>query len=123
MIFGYRSSDMVSMDMERLREKIGMFSVNQMNIYHVILEAFNIINYRSADRIQDKWMNRNERHYSNRRSQNVRVPRVDHVKCQGFTWHGARVWNQLPEHLKEMKNVNTFKDQVKKYIWENIPAY
>ena len=121
MIFGYRNSDMVNM--EKLRKKIGMFSVNQMNIYHVLLEAFNVIHYGSADRIQDKWVNKNERHYSNRRSQNVRVPRVDHVKCQGFSWHGARVWNQLPESLKEMKNANTFKVQVKKYIWETIPPY
>ena len=43
MIFGYRQCDMVNM--EKLRERIGMFSVNQMNNYHVLLEAFNIINY------------------------------------------------------------------------------
>ena len=121
MIFGYRNSDMVNM--EKLREKIGMFSVNQMNIYHVLLEAFNIINYGSADRIQKKWVNKNERNYSNRRSQDVRVPRVDHVKCQGFSWHGAKIWNQLPENLKSVKNVNTFKAQIKKYIWETIPSY
>ena len=121
MIFGYRNSDMINM--ENLRKKIGMFSVNQMNIYHILLEAFNIINYGSADRIQKKWVNQNERNYSNRRSQDVRVPWVEHVKCRGFSWHGAKIWNQLPESLKSVKNDNTFKTQIKKYIWETIPSY
>ena len=122
MIFGYRQCDMVNM--EDLRERIGMFSVNQMNNYHVLLEAYNIINYGSADKIQEKWLqDRNERHYSNRRSQNVKVPKVKHVKCQGFSWHGARIWNQLPESIKELKNADVFKAEVKKYIWETIPSY
>ena len=122
MIFGYRLSDQVNM--EKLRETIGMYSVNQMNIYHVLLEAFNIINFGSADKIQEKWeINNNERHYSNRRAQNVRVPKVDHVRCQGFSLHGAKIWNQLPECLKAIKNADAFKAKVKNYIWETFPSY
>ena len=37
MIFGFRMEDKVNM--EELREKIGMLSVNQMNCYHVLLEG------------------------------------------------------------------------------------
>ena len=119
-IFGYRQSDQVNM--ENLRKRIGMFSVNQMNIYHVLLEAFNIINYGSAEKIQEKWVINNER-YSNRRNQNVKVPKVDHVRCQSFSWHGAKIWNQLPESLKEIKNADTFKVRVKNYIWETFPYW
>ena len=121
MIYGYRQSDKVNM--EELRKKIGMFSVNQMNIYHVILEAFNIINYGSADKIQEKWMPKSSSNYSNRRSHNVTVPRVRHTSCQGFSWNGARLWNQLPESLKIITNADAFKVQAKKYIWETIPSY
>ena len=81
MIFEYRLQDQVNM--EKLRRKINMFSVNQMNIYHVLIEAFNIINYGSADRIQEKWLPHNERLYSNRRKEDVKVPRVKHIKCEG----------------------------------------
>ena len=121
MIFGYRLSDQVNM--EKLRETIGMFSVNQMNIYHVLLESFNIINFGSAEKIQEKWVNNHERQYSNRKANDVRVPIVDHVRCQGFSWHGARIWNQLPESLKTIKNADAFKSQVKNYIWETFPSY
>ena len=38
MIYGYKMEDMVNM--ENMREEIGMFSVNQMNCYHVLLKAF-----------------------------------------------------------------------------------
>ena len=121
MIFGYRQRDMVNM--EKLRKSIGMFSINQMNIYHVLLEAFNIINHGSAEKIQEKWLTPNDSHYSNRRKQNVRIPKVNHTSCQGFSWNGAKLWNQLPESLKDVKNGEAFKVQMKKYIWETIPAY
>ena len=71
-----------------------------MNVYHVLLESFNIINFGSAEKIQEKWVNNNDRQYSNRRAQNVKVPKVDHVRCQGFSWHGTKIWNQQPECLK-----------------------
>ena len=100
-----------------------MFSVNQMNNYHVLLEAFNVINYNSADKIREKWMSRNDNHYSNRRSYIVTVPKVDHITCQGFSWYGARAWNQLPERIKMIKDDEAFKNQIKKYIWETIPSY
>ena len=57
-----------------------MFSVNQMNIYHVLMEAFNVINFGSSEKIQEKWLNKNETLYSNRRQNNVQIPRVKHAK-------------------------------------------
>ena len=65
MVFGYRPQDMINM--EKLREEIRMFSVNQMNMYHVYLETFNVINYGSSDKIQAKWRPEEQRVYSNRR--------------------------------------------------------
>ena len=121
MVFGYSLKDKVNM--EKLREAIQMFSVNQMNIYHTLIEAFNIIHYGSADRIQAKWVTNNERVYSNRRSQDVKIPRVDHITCQGFSWHGAKVWNNLPESIKSIQNPDTFKLKVKDFIWDRIPSY
>ena len=51
----------IPVNMEKLREKIQMFSVNQMSIYHTLIEAFNVIHYGSADSIQEKWLSYNER--------------------------------------------------------------
>ena len=120
-IFGFNLEDKVNM--EKLRKKIGMFSVNQLNCYHVLVEAFNVINYGSSNKIQEKWMPNNEKSYSNRREHNVKVPRVDHVKCEGFTLYGAKMWNQLPEEIKLIKEPKLFQSRVKEYLWNNIPSY
>ena len=109
MIFEYKLQGKVNM--EKLREKIQMFSVNQMSIYHTLIEAFNVIHYGSADSIQEKWLSYNERVYSNRRSQDVKIPRVNHISCQGFSWYGAKAWNSLPESVKSIKNPDTSKNQ------------
>ena len=118
MIFEYTGEDRINMD--NLREKIGMFSVNQINCYHVLLEAFNVIHFGSSEKIQEKWLKRNNDAYSNRRSHNVEVPRVEHERCKGFAWYGAKMWNQLPEEIKTTENLDLFKDKIKKYLWENI---
>ena len=105
-IFGYKLEDQINM--EKLRTNIGMFSVNQLNCYHVLMEAFNVVNFGSSNTIQEKWKPNNERPYSNRRKNNVQVPRVNNVKCQGFSWYGAKLWNSLPPHVIESKNLRIF---------------
>ena len=110
-------------NMEKLRKSIQMFSVNQMNIYHVLIEAFNVINFGSSEKIQEKWLNQNERLYSNRRQNDIQIPRVKHVKCQGFSWHAAKLWNKLPESIKSIQKPSTFKEKIKDFIWETIPSY
>ena len=112
MIFDYRGEDKVNM--ENLRRKIGMFSVNQLNHYHVLLEAFNIIKYGSADKIQAKWLPNDQRVYSNRRKLDVKVQLVE-VTCRGFSWYGAKIWNKLPEEIKSMENPDTFKARIKSF--------
>ena len=109
--------------MEKLRTKIGMFSVNQLNCYHVLIEAFNVIRYGSSKTIQDKWTLNSGNPYSNRRIHNVKVPRVNHVKYQGFSWYGAKMWNQLPEEIKAIEKPKLFKERVKEYIRDNIPSF
>ena len=66
MIFGgYRLEDRVNM--EQLRCNIQMFSINQMNCYHVLLEAFNVIRNGSSERIREKWLPNKSNIYNNKR--------------------------------------------------------
>ena len=121
MIFSYKSLDMVNM--EELRGKIGMFSVNQMNCYHVLIEAYNVIHYGSAEEIQKKWKPNDERIYSDRRKHDVKIPKVNHVRCEGFSVFGAKMWNNLPEDIKSIENPDTFKVKIKQHIWDTIPSF
>ena len=45
---------------------------------------------------------------------NVKVPKVKHVRCQGFSWFRAKIWNNLPEDIKSTTNSDSFKLKVKK---------
>ena len=53
-----------------------MFSVNQLNCYHVYMEAFNIINYGSSKKNLNKWRPQDNRLYSNRRQHDVKYPEL-----------------------------------------------
>ena len=43
--------------------------------------------------------------------------------ASGFTYNGAKLLNMLPPQTREIKDPNTFKTVMKKWIWENIPSY
>ena len=122
-VFGYKLED--KNNMSRLRERIQMFSINQMVCYHVLLEAYNVINNGSSEVIQSKWMQKDSRHHLRRRDrkEDVKVYVPEHVKCRGFTWYGAKMWNQLPVEIKQLKKADSFKVAIKEYIWDNIPSY
>ena len=101
-VFGYKLED--KNNMSRLRERIQMFSINQMVCYHVLLEAYNVINNGSSEVIQSKWMQKDSRHHLRRRDrkEDVKVYVPEHVKCRGFTWYGAKMWNQLPVEIQQL---------------------
>ena len=52
-ILGIDKKEHISM--QQIREKISMFSVNQMNVYHTILETYNVIRNSSSEQIKKKW--------------------------------------------------------------------
>ena len=45
------------------------------------------------------------------------------LKCLGFTYNGAKLFNMLPCQGRETKNPDIFKTLSKEWIWENIPSY
>ena len=102
-----------------------MFSVNQMVCYHVLLEAFNVVNNGSSDIIKKKWRPNEPRNYPMRRERKVevKVHVPAHVSCQGFTYFGAKLWNQSPVEIQEIKLPNSFTTAIMKYIWDHIPSY
>ena len=45
-------------NMKNVREKIKMMCVNQMAIYHTILESYNILENSAYEQILTKWLNK-----------------------------------------------------------------
>ena len=52
-----------------VREKIGMFSVNQMAVYHTVMKVYNIINRKDSDQLQRK-LNKHDGKHSERSAAN-----------------------------------------------------
>ena len=111
--------------MQHVREKIRMMSVNQMNVYHTILEAYNVVRHSSSEQIKMKWEDKHENNYSlrSRTTNDVKIPVKPMKKCTGFTYSGGKLFNKLPCNIKETLNPNTFKSLTRTWIWENIPSY
>ena len=121
-IHGLRISNRVNM--VELRKKIKMMSVNQMSIYHTIMEVFNIIHNKSSEQISNKYSH-HERHSLRKNTNNyLRVPeKHEHRKCTGFTYCGAKIFNSLPINIRETQDSIIFKKLVKKWIWDEVPSY
>ena len=109
-VLGYKRSQHINM--ERTRTKINMMSVNQMAIYHTLLEAFNVVRKTSSEQIKDKWQQTNGGRYSLRRmdANDLKVPEKPKVRCTGFSYNGSKLWNYLPDHIRKTTLRNVFKD-------------
>ena len=111
--------------MQNVREKLRMFSVNQMAAYHTLLEGYNIMRNSSSELIKTKWTKFNEMNCRLRSQTNneLKVPEKPKHKCTGFTYIGSKLYNMVPKNIRETQNPTNFKTLTKKWIWETIPSY
>ena len=121
-IFGFKLQNRVNM--KNLRVEIKMMSVNQISVYHTLLEAYNVMRHLSSKQINIKWK-LIERKYALRSTteKQLNVPEKPKLKCLDFTYNGAKLFNMLPIQMRGPKNSNTFKTMTKDWIWKNIPSY
>ena len=108
--------------MEKLRNKIKMMSVNQMAVYHTILETFNIIKKSSSDQMNVKYKHKDHHSKRSTAKNDLKVPERTKKNCTGFSYNGAKLFNMLPSIVKESENQANFKIMVKDWIWKNIPS-
>ena len=81
------------------------------------------INY--SINIKKNVLNIGEKKYSLRNITNndLKVPEKPKLKCLGFTYSGAKLFNMLPLQMREIKNPYTFKTMSKDWIWKKNPSY
>ena len=85
-ILGIRKNHHVNMS--DLRNKIRIMSVNQMCVYHTILEAHNIMRNVSSEQIKRKWTYKEEMKYflRNKTENDLKIPGKPLTNCIGFTY-------------------------------------
>ena len=121
-IGNHRRQDHIEMKKER--EKLKMMSVNQLAVYHVGMEMFNVIRKSSAETIKEKLVLEDNPRYElrNRNKGQVKVPVRPNKKCMGFSYTGSKLFNFLPVDIRLAKTSSQFKSRLKTWIWENIPS-
>ena len=100
LIEGHKRSDHTNM--KKLREKHKMFSVNQLSVYHVATEMFNIIHHKSSESLHEK-IKIEPKGYQLRNLEDgkVKVPEKGKKSCNGFHYMGPKLWNFLPAHIRK----------------------
>ena len=114
-------------NMKELRAEMKMMSVNQMTVYHVLLETFNIKNHGSVESIRQKLTapeaGPDERQTRSRTRGDLIPQTKPNGKCMRLSYIAPLIWNKLPEHIQKSKTSNQFKFLIKKWIWDgNIPS-
>ena len=121
LLCGHRRSDHINM--QELRKKINMLSVNQLSCYHILLETFNILRNNSSPQIEEKIKPRENARYQMRSSTRGDLHVIEKPKksCLGFTYTSAKLWNMLPQEIRNQEKIDPFKSEIKKWISKNIP--
>ena len=122
-VYGIRKDQHVNM--RKLREEIRMMSVNQMGVYHTIVETYNITVKGSSEQLRAKMLPQEEQRYAlrSRDHGDLRTTMKPKANCTGIVYFGPKIWNQLPSQIKEAKSHSSFKQSVKNWVWSNIPSF
>ena len=108
-------------NMKEQRDKIKMLSVNQMAVYHTVMEAYNIITKNASDQLTKKLKMHKGKHSERCAAINALfVPETPRKKCKDFSYFGPKLYNMVPKYIKEAKKTDDFKIKLKEWIWEKI---
>ena len=80
-------------------------------------------NNNSSEQINNKYRH-HDRHSLRKNTNNfIRVPEIQlRRKCTGFTYCGAKIFNNLPNNIRETQDSIIFKNLVKNWIWDEVPS-
>ena len=122
LLSGHRRSEHVNM--ARLRKQRQMMSINQLTVYHVGIEAYNVLHNNSSDQLKEKMIKTVNEHYSLRSQErgDLLLSTKPKKNCTGFSYTGAKVWNALPVKLRNDIRPALFKKQLKQWIWDHVPS-
>ena len=109
---------------ETLLEKDGLVSVHNRNLQILASEMYKIKNDLSPLFITELFKQKNEQHYDLRKNFQFTIPPISTVYhgSESISFLGPKIWNILPDRLKNVNSIEAFKMQIKKWKPENCPC-
>ena len=91
-----------------------MMSVNQLSVYHTLIETYNIVYKASSEKNMRKIVNNCQEGYNLRSNTNndLFVLSKTRANCQGFSCFAAKLFNKLPIEIRNSSQINFKKSRI-----------
>ena len=119
LIYGDRQSSY-----EKLLEKDGSVSIHHKNIQFLAIEMFKVKMGMSPEIARDVFQQRTIPHHNFRHQSDFRIPfvRTVYYGSESTSCLGPKVWDIVPNEIKQAKSLNSFKEAIKKWRPQNCPC-
>ena len=109
---------------EELLTKDGSVSIHHENIKALATEFYKIKNGLSPELFTEIFARETESHYNLRRCNDFRIPSIRTVYHgrESISFLGSKIWNILPDEIKQQTSLNSFKKSVKKWKPQDCPC-
>ena len=108
---------------QTLLEKDGSVSIHNRNLQFLATEMYKVKNNLSPSIIVELFEQRNENY--NLRNNNpftVTAVRTVHHGSESISFLGPKIWNILPDNIKNAESLNVFKTKIKSWKPETCPC-
>ena len=109
---------------EELLEKGGSVSIHPRNLQVLAIEMYRVRKGLSPPIITELFEHKEEHYYNLRINAEFAMPAIRTVYhgSESISYLGPKIWNILPDRLKNANSLDTFKSETKKWKPENCPC-
>ena len=96
-------------------------SVNELIKLHQAMMVHKILNEQCPEILKQKFTKRSHvSQYETRRANDLQMPRPRlEITKRSFSYKRAKVWNDIPNNIRNLESATLFKKQVRYYFWAN----
>ena len=96
-------------------------SVNQLSVYHIVMEMYNVIWRNSSTQLKRKMQKIEDPNETKQLRPRLKIPLRPSSRCCGFSFIGPKIWNQTPIQIREETDPSIFKKELKEWVLKEIP--